>query len=110
MDDIGSNGKLHLTNITNGNCIGASWGLDYTRERTVPAILRVHTHLERSVVRPMPEFDVGVEWATLSAKDNLKLIHIRRTVTPSSEGTTLNELSWRCTSRHYWLEPFCLWT
>jgi hypothetical protein len=85
MDNVGSDGELKLANVANGDCVRTAGCLDHSRERTHLAILRVHTHLERGVIRSMPEFDVGIKRAALGAEDDLELINIRRAVTPSSQ-------------------------
>jgi len=92
MDNVGRNGELHLADVANGNCVRATRGLDHSRERAHAAILRVHAHFERGVVRSMPELDVGVKRATLAAEDNLHLLNVRGAITPSSEGSSLHEL------------------
>jgi hypothetical protein len=92
MDNISSDGELHLANVANGDCVGATGSLDHSRERAHATILGVHAHLERCVVGSMPEFDIGVERATLTAEQDLDLLNVRGAVAPSAEGSSLHEL------------------
>jgi hypothetical protein len=92
MDNVSRDGELHLANVSNRDCVGAAGGLHHSRERAHPTILRIHAHLERGVVRSMPEFDVGIKRATLTAEDDLHLVNDWGAVTPSSEGSSLHKL------------------
>ena len=67
VDNIGRNGELHLANVANGDCVRPAGSLDHSREGADVAILGVHAHLERGVVRSMPEFHIGVKWPAIAA-------------------------------------------
>jgi hypothetical protein len=84
MDNIGKERELQLANVANGYRVGAARSLKHTRERAQLAILGIHTHFDRGVVRCIPELDVGVKRATLGAEEDLDLVNRRRAITPSS--------------------------
>jgi len=91
MDNVGRDRELHQANVANGDCVGAAGSLDHCTERAHPAILGVHAHLERGVVRSMPELNVGINRVTLAAEDDLYLLNVRVAVTPSSERSSWHE-------------------
>ena len=73
-DDLASERELDLTNVPNGDSVGATRRLDDGTKWPNLAILDVHTHLNRSVVGSVPELDVSVERSTLGAEDDLNLL------------------------------------
>lgn len=90
MGDVCLERELYLTDVTHGDGVRTSRGLDNGTERTDFSILTVDPHLHRCVVRARPELNVGVERAAFSLHVDLNLLNGRITVRPGSQGATLN--------------------
>lgn len=90
-DDVGGEREFNLSDVSNGDGVRATRRLNYGTKWTNLAIFDVDSHFDRSVVRSMPQFDVGVERTALSAENNLDLLDSGRAVGPGAESATLNE-------------------
>mmetsp|Transcript_7770 Transcript_7770/g.22250 ORF Transcript_7770/g.22250 Transcript_7770/m.22250 type:complete len:347 (+) Transcript_7770:218-1258(+) len=90
-DDVGGEGKLDLADVADGNRVWAAGRLDDGAEGAELAVLDVHAHLARRVVRPLPQLDVRVQRAALSAEHHLHLLDRRRAVRPGAERAALDE-------------------
>merc|ERR1719359_91383 len=90
-DHVGGDGELDLADVADGDGVGATGGLDHGGEGAELAVLDVHAHLARGVVGAVPELNVGVERASLSAEDDLHLLDRGRAVRPGAERAALDE-------------------
>jgi len=90
-ENVGGDRELDLANVADGHGVGAAGGLNHCAERAELAVLDVHAHLARRVVRTVPELDVSVERTTLRAEYDLHLLHLRGAVRPGAEGATLHQ-------------------
>merc|ERR1719171_2879508 len=72
-DNVRGDGELDLPNVADGDCVGAAGRLNHGAEGPELAVLTVHAHLHRGVVRSVPELDVSVERAAFGTKDDLHL-------------------------------------
>jgi hypothetical protein len=90
MGDVCLERELQLTDVTDGDGVRTSWGLDNGTERTRLAILTIDPHFCRCIVGARPELDVGVERAAFSLHVDLNLLNARIAIRPGSQGATLN--------------------
>ena len=90
MGDVCLERELQLTDVTDGDGIWTSRGLDNGTERTRLAILTIDPHFRRCIVRARPELDVGVERAAFSLHVDLNLLNARIAIRPGSQGAALN--------------------
>ena len=74
-DDIRRDRELDLANVADGDGVRAAGRLDDRREGAELAVLDVHTHLARRVVRAVPELNVGIERAALGREHHLNLLN-----------------------------------
>merc|ERR1719310_395951 len=89
--NIGGEGELELANVADSDRVRAARGLDHGAERAELAVLDIHAHLARGVVRPVPELNVSVERAALGREDDLHLLHEGGAVRPGAERAALHE-------------------
>eukprot|EP00962_Isochrysis_galbana_P060663 scaffold35363_cov101-Isochrysis_galbana.AAC.1 len=90
-DHVRGKRKLDVANVADGHGVGSSGGLDDRAEGPLLPILDVHPHLVRCVVRPVPQLNVGVEWAALRAQLHLHLLDGGRPVRPGAERPALDQ-------------------
>merc|ERR1719321_335316 len=89
--NIRGNWELDLTDVANGDRVGAAGGLNHGAEGTHLAVFHVHAHLRWRVVGPVPKLDVGVQRAALGAEDDLHLLHRGGAIRPGAQRSALHE-------------------
>lgn len=73
-DNVGGEREFDLSDVSNGDGVGAARRLNNGTEGTNLTIFDVDAHFDRSVVRSVPQFDVGVERTALGAENDLDLL------------------------------------
>jgi hypothetical protein len=73
--NTGSKREFHVSSVTDADGVGSTWGLDDGTEGTVRSILNVDIDALRSVVRSLPQLNVGVKGTSLGLQENLNSLH-----------------------------------
>ena len=88
--DTGLHGELHLSGVADGDGVVVSRGVDDTAERADASVLNVDSHAVRGVVGSLPEVDVGVQGASLSAEEDLDTVDVGVLERPGTERSSLD--------------------
>eukprot|EP00962_Isochrysis_galbana_P055871 scaffold27688_cov108-Isochrysis_galbana.AAC.1 len=88
---LGGERELELTNVAERDGVGAAGGLDHAAEGAHLAVLDVHAHLDRRVVRAVPELNVSVQGAALGEERDLHLVDGGVAVRPGAQRAALHQ-------------------
>jgi hypothetical protein len=81
--------EFHLTSVANSDGVLSSGGFNDGTEWAHVTVFVVHVHLDGSVVRSLPQFNIGMERTSVRAKHDLNAFNVRSRKRPSAERSTL---------------------
>ena len=88
--DGGLHGELHLTNVANGHSVRSTGSLDDGSKRTDTSIFQVDTHLVRSVIGTLPQFNVRIERTSFSGEEDFNTFDGGVQEGPGLKGSSLD--------------------
>ena len=91
---VGSNAsgqrELEVSRVADGNGVGAARGVDESAEGTGRTVLDVDLHLVGSVVRSLPELNIGIQRAAISLQEHVNTFDGGVGKRPRAERATLD--------------------
>mmetsp|Transcript_10156 Transcript_10156/g.21994 ORF Transcript_10156/g.21994 Transcript_10156/m.21994 type:complete len:338 (+) Transcript_10156:92-1105(+) len=86
----GIEGELELTNVTNGNGVGATGSSNHGVEGTEGTILNVNTHFVGRVIGSLPKLNISVKRTSLGLQKHLNTLNGGVGERPGTEGSSLH--------------------